>query len=99
MLKNQINESVLYKRLHEQFNKHPGPIDQYIDLRRMLRKSGFECKRIFRGKEYKKDWQSGRHEIWVNFTSSGNSKIGFGDSLGEAVKKAVKVMYPIVKKF
>jgi len=90
-----------YEKLFALFSKHPGPINQYSDLRKMLRKCGFKSSVLFRGKDFVSDKQAGRYEIWIDNPGWGNGKDGHGPSLGDAVSMAVSschIYYEVNKK-
>ncbi len=87
----QVSVKEAYEKLHLLITKHPGPIDQYSDLKKMLRKCGFKSQIVFRGKDYEATKSSDRYEIITTDPgSTGWSKRGKGRSLGEAVKETVE---------
>jgi len=77
-----------YTKLSKKLSQKAGGVDQYVDLKLMANKLGINVTKLFRGKNYETDFVSGRYEIWFRIPGS-SSKVGKGNSLGEAVKDAV----------
>ena len=78
-----------YAKLSKKLTEYAGGVDQFVDLRSIARRCGFKVTKLFRGKNYVSDSNSGRYEVWVEIPGWLEFKEGKGDSLGDAVKDAV----------
>lgn len=87
--KKVLTSDEMYAILSKKLSDYTGGVDQYVDFKSIAQSIGFKVTKLFRGKDHILDRVSGRYEVWLEITDFSSSKVGKGNSLGDAVKDAV----------